>query len=73
MSQYFVDPYILGLILLAFFVGYVLLQNTRMDAKVVILAPVCVLAMLFIPSLIWFLLAMFGVFILYKVLKRENQ
>jgi len=73
MNSQFGDPLMLGLIVLGFFVAFVMLQRTGMDAKVVILAPACVLAMLFIPSLIWFMLAMFGVFVVYKVLKKENQ
>jgi len=45
------DPTIIGLVFLGFFVGFVFLQDTRMDLKVAIIIPVCLLAMVWLP---WF-------------------
>lgn len=45
------DPTIIGIIFIGFFAGFVFLQDTRLDVKVAILTPICLLSMIWIP---WF-------------------
>jgi hypothetical protein len=42
------DQTIIGLLLLAFFGGFLLLQDTRLDVKVMIMVPVLLLTMTYI-------------------------
>ncbi len=41
------DPVFLGLLVIAFFFIFVLLQNLRFDGKLVVLIPACLLALAF--------------------------
>lgn len=45
------DAALEGVLMLTFFGGFVLLQNTRLDHKVCILTPAVILACMFIPWL----------------------
>ena len=45
------DAALEGVVLLTFFGGFVLLQNTRLDHKVAIMVPATILSCLFIPWL----------------------
>ncbi len=51
MGQVVGDPIFLGLLVLGFLGGFVLLQNTRFDAKLLVIVPAMLLAMAFIPIL----------------------
>ena len=51
MLQLVGDPIFLGLLVFGFFLGFVLLQNTRYDSKLVILASASLLMLAFIPPL----------------------
>lgn len=48
------DPLVSGVLLLAFFGIFVMLQNTRLDGKIVVLVPALVLASLFASIFIAF-------------------
>lgn len=47
----FGDTAVMGILVLAFFGVFVMLQNTRFDAKLAIMVPATILAAAFIP---WF-------------------
>jgi len=60
---------IIGLVLIAFFVGFVTVQNTRMDHKAAVLIPVLFLATPFF-SWLTILLAIGGGLLFYFIAKR---
>lgn len=45
------DPFFLGIMLLGFFFGFVMLQGVRLDSKLLVLVPIAILAIPFIPWL----------------------
>ncbi len=45
------DPTIAGIIFLGFFISFVMLQDTRLDAKLMVLVPAMILSMVYIPWL----------------------
>lgn len=53
------DPLVSGLILMGFFSIFVMLQDTRLDGKLAIMVPACILASFFTP--IFTLIAIFMV------------
>jgi len=60
---------LLGIIFLGFFTAFVLLQNTRLDGKLVVLVPISILSLVFIPMLAFLLALGFG-FILYLAVSK---
>jgi hypothetical protein len=45
------DPIVTGLILIGWTAAFLMMQNTRIDAKVVVLTPMLLLSLIFIPFL----------------------
>jgi hypothetical protein len=67
------DPIVMGLMLLGFFAGFTMLQGLRMDAKLLILVPVAILA---IPFIGWFMPILIGLgcgFILYLTFAKADN
>lgn len=63
---------VLAVILISFFLIFVILQGTRLDAKVAVMIPVCFLAIAF--NSIFIYIIVFGVGILFwKALSRTDQ
>jgi len=69
------DPIFMGLMILGFFFGFVMLQGTRLDAKLLVLVPVALLAAPFFPAQVFMiLLGLACAFILYLALaKMDNK
>jgi len=69
MTNILGGPELAGIIFIAFFLGFVTIQNTRIDHKLAIITPVMILSIVFFN---WFaiLLAFLGGFVFYLALKR---
>jgi hypothetical protein len=65
----FGNPLFLGLILIGLFGAFVMLQGGRLDAKIVVLVPIGILALLFIPGLIFPLAVAVGVLIYLAIMR----
>ena len=63
---YFGDPFLIGVIFLLFFLAFMLLQGTRNDFKLVMIVPITILSLMWIPWLYVFLL-LIGAYIFYRV------
>lgn len=63
------DPLVMGLMFLGFFMAFIMLQNTRLDHKIMVLVPASILAMVWIP---WFsiVLALVGGGMMYLVVMK---
>ncbi len=55
------DPTFLGLLILGFFIGFVYLQGTRMDVKLMVIVPAMFLAVSFLPLLKVVMVVGFGI------------
>lgn len=65
----FGNPLLLGLVLIGLFGAFVMLQGGRLDAKVVVLVPIGVLALMFIPGLLFPIAVAVG-FLIYLAIMR---
>jgi hypothetical protein len=66
MNYYFGDPLLVGVVFLLFFVAFLFLQGTRNDFKLVMIVPITILALMWIPWLYVFLL-LIGAYVMYRV------
>jgi len=66
------DPTYLGLLVLGFFVGFVFLQGTRMDVKIMVIVPALFLAMSFIGILKVIVVVGIGVVMMLGIKKFMN-
>jgi predicted membrane protein len=67
------DPLMAGLLVLGFFVLFVLIQGTRLDAKIAIIVPAGILSLAFAPVLIVILGFAFGVILYLTFTKLTNK
>lgn len=67
------DPMVYGLLTLMFFGGFVFLQNTRLDAKLLGLVGGFILAMAFIPLLKLIFALFFSGFLYLAFVKFTNK
>lgn len=60
------DPFMLGVVFLLFFAAFLFLQNTKNDFKMVMLVPITILSLIWIPW-IYVPVLMIGGYVLYRV------
>jgi hypothetical protein len=65
----FGNPLLIGLVLIGLFGAFVMLQGGRLDAKIVVLVPIGILTLLFIPGLVFPLAVAIG-FLIYLAIMR---
>lgn len=67
------DPLVSGVLLIAFFGIFVMLQNTRLDGKIAVLLPALILASLFAPIFIAFAVFLAGGLLYLALTKFTNR
>lgn len=67
------DPSILGILFIGFFSAFVMLQDTRLDGKLVVLVPVLILATVFIPWLSVLIALGLGAIVYIALMKLINH
>jgi len=63
------DPLLMMILFIGFFIIFVMLQNTRLDGKIVILIPVLMLSMIFVSWMIVVVAFIVGIVIYMAITK----
>lgn len=67
------DPIFLGILVIVWFLGFTIMQGTRIDAKLVIMVPALLLATAFIPFLGILISLVFAALIYLAIMKLTNR